>query len=76
MDIAIAIFIAIALLIWWNIAKAKSAEKKEHKRIIAKMALDVQDILDKISFYKTTSARVNNCGKAIFLLDKAAEYEV
>lgn len=74
MEYVIIAIIVVAFLVWQDIAK-RSAEKRERKQKVAIIALKVQDVLDKISNLKTTGAIVNNCGKAISLLNKAEEYE-
>lgn len=75
MEFIILIIVAIALLVWRDISKNKKAEREERKQQVATIAFKVQDVLEKISTLKTNSAKVNNCGKAIDLLNNAEEYE-
>jgi GTP1/Obg family GTP-binding protein len=75
MEYVTIVIITIALLIWWQIVKKRKAEKEGRKRQVAMIAFDVQDVLEKISTLKTTGAKVNNCVKAIALLNKAEEYQ-
>lgn len=75
MEYIVIIVIGIVILVWRDISKNKEAEKERRLQEVARIALKVQDVLEKITYLKTNSAKINNCGKAISLLNKADEYE-
>ena len=75
MEFVVFIVAVIAAFVGWNYVKGVNAEKAERKRQLTVIAYQISDILEKITTLKTTSARVNNCSKALGLLDKAEGYE-
>lgn len=75
MKVIIFIAIVFAVLILLDLSKRKKAEKEERERQVALLAYKIHDLLEKIMSLKTSSAKINNCGKALLLLNQAEEYE-
>lgn len=74
MELIIAIVIAVIILVWRDQAKKKRQELERRKYEIAQIAFKAQDLFEKISTLKTSTAKANNCGKALNLLAQAEEY--
>lgn len=72
--IIIIVIIAIALLVVRDRLAARRRHRKQILYELSRLGISLQNTLEKIEKVKTTTSKINNCSKALDIMDEALAY--
>lgn len=67
--------IAIGLIMWAINNNEKQKEIEQNRQAVASLGMQANVFLDKVNTGKTTKSRIDNCDRALSVLDQARYYE-